>query len=184
MFLIQRHLAVICKSPIVKLDANNWLIDGIISGAVALAFLVIAFLQGTSFSWFISYADPSLVVIMVLSTIYIPYSIVKQKWCQLIGAIDTGFRNQVHSLVYDTISQIDSNKIYIRQGKVGRLVYVQVYIVVRDIDGWNVLNSDKLRYKLYSRLQKVFPYLASDIIFTSERIWVERAVLPAQSDNT
>ena len=60
--LIQRRSARRTASPLLAVDTKNWFIDGLVSIAVAVAFLVVVFLRDTGADWFLPYADPAVVL--------------------------------------------------------------------------------------------------------------------------
>ena len=62
----QRILARRTASPLLAVDSKNWLIDGLMSVAVGIAFLVAALLAETSYAHLLPYADPAVVIILVV----------------------------------------------------------------------------------------------------------------------
>ena len=177
--VVQRRLARNCKSPIVELDAKNWFIDGAISGAVALAFGIVIVLEGTPLAWLNPYADPGLVIAIVLVAISIPLGTVRENWAQIVGrSIEPGLHEQVRKIVEAHLSEFSYESCHFRQGRLGRLVYVQVYILVNKATELTPRQADDVRSQLYLALQDSFPYLAADVIFTADRVWIRRAILP------
>ena len=64
--LMQSRFAKQCHSQLLDLDAKNWLIDGLVSGAVAVAFGVMLLLARSPWAHLIPYADPIIVILLVL----------------------------------------------------------------------------------------------------------------------
>ena len=83
--LIQHRLARRTESPLLEVDSRNWLMDGLISGAVAVAFLIVVLLEGTALAWFLPYADPAVVIVLVVLSAPLPIGIVRTNWSQLLG---------------------------------------------------------------------------------------------------
>ncbi len=177
--IVERRLAKHCGSPIVALDAKNWLIDSLISGTVALAFGFVMIISTTPLAWFIPYADPALVIVLVIATIAVPIEAVRRNWAQIIGkAPEPNFQHQIRQIVETSLTKFPYVQYHLRQGRMGRLVYVQVYLQVSSDMRLGPSQVDRLRSQLYSALQQAFPYLAMDMIVTTQPIWIRRAIMP------
>lgn len=169
-------------SPILDVDAKNWLIDGLISGAVAIAFCLILILQRSSLMWLSPYADPGLVILLVLFVLPIPIQTVRENWAQLMGqAPADSLRQQVRDIVGNVLEPLPHEDYHLRPLMTGRLVYVQVYVKVSEQQAreYGVAQVDTMRGQLYQKLQDTFPYLAMDLIVTCDRNWIHRAIMPA-----
>ena len=73
------------QSPLVGADAANWLVNSMISSAVAVAFLLSFLLEGSIIDPFLQYLDPGLVVILVLVSLGIPVRMIRTAYFQLIN---------------------------------------------------------------------------------------------------
>ncbi len=179
--VIQRKLAQKSGSPLLEVDAKSWFIDGLLSGAVALAFIVVIFLQNTPLANLVPYADPTLMIALVLAAGFMPIDIIKKNWYQLLGRTDDiNLHSQVFDIVAPVIALESIPNYHLRQVRLGRLVYVQCYLVIspEQEKEFNLMEQDRLRSLLYDKLRAEFPYLATDLIFTADTIWVKRAILP------
>ncbi|MEO1637378.1 MAG: cation diffusion facilitator family transporter [Cyanobacteria bacterium J06631_9] len=182
MALIQKRFAVQSGSPILELDYKNWLIDGVISGAVTLAFGTILILAGTPWDWMIPYADPALVLLLVIVVLPLPLQTVVQNGLQLMGkAPDDSQAEQVEKIVETALVSVPHQEYQIRQTSMGRTLYVQVYLCVSlaQEERYQAGEVDRVRSLIYEPLNAQFPFLAMDLVVTCDRIWVERAVMPA-----
>lgn len=181
MAVMQRHFAQQSQSQILELDYKNWLIDGAISGAVAIAFGIMLLLTGTAWSNLIPYADPVLVLVLVLLVLPLPLQTVVQNGLQIVGrSPDEARRTQVEKIVAGTFKAVPHEEHHVRQTTMGRLLYVQVYLCVSlgQEESYEAGEIDGLRSQLYRQLNDVFPHLAMDMVVTCDRIWVKRAVMP------
>ncbi|MBT9316380.1 cation diffusion facilitator family transporter [Leptothoe spongobia] len=178
----QYRYAQASHSPILDVDAKNWLIDGLISGAVAVAFGLILFLQHSSLESLVPYADPALVILLVLFVLPIPIQTVRDNWAQIMGqAPADSLRQQVNDIVGNVLQPLPHEDYHLRPLMTGRLIYVQVYVKVSEQQAkdYGVAHVDKMREQLYQQLQNAFPYLAMDLIVTCDRNWIHRATMPA-----
>ncbi|MDJ1175554.1 cation diffusion facilitator family transporter [Roseofilum capinflatum] len=177
--VIQRKLAQKSGSPLLEVDAKSWFIDGLLSGAVALGFIIVMFVQKTPLAPFTPYADPTLVIILVLAAGSMPIGIIKSNWYQVVGRVDeSNLQAQVLRLVNPILETESITNYHIRQGCLGRLVYVQFYFVFPSTQELHLMEQDRLRTLLYNTLRAEFPYLAADFIFTTDPIWLRRAITP------
>ncbi len=182
MALVQRYFSQASGSPILALDYKNWLIDGVISGAVALAFGVILIIQDTSWDWFIPYADPALVFMLVLVVLPLPLQTVIQNSLQMMGKSPGEEQAaEVEKIVAAALKAVPHQEYHLRLTNTGRLLYVQVYLCVSlaQEESYQAGDVDRVRLLIYEPLNAQFPFLAMDLVVTCDRIWVDRAVMPA-----
>lgn len=180
MAAMQWRFAQQSHSQILELDFKNWLLDGAISGAVAIAFALMLLLQGTAWQRFIPYADPTLVLILVLLVLPLPLQTVIQNSLQILGkAPDDTKRTRVEAIVDGLLQELPHQSYYVRQTNMGRLLYVQVYLCVSlgQESRFEAGAVDGVRSRLYERLHEVFPHLAMDLVVTCDQVWVQRAVM-------
>lgn len=182
MAVMQHRFASKSHSQILELDYKNWLIDGVISGAVALAFGVILILQQTSWRWFVPYADPALVLLLVVVVLPLPLQTVIQNGLQIVGrAPDEEQRVLVEEIVAVALEDVPHESFHVRQTSMGRLAYVQVYLCVSlpQEESYAAGEVDRVRSLIYDPLHLAFPHLAMDLVVTCDPIWIDRAVMPA-----
>ncbi|MEM9152986.1 MAG: cation diffusion facilitator family transporter [Cyanobacteria bacterium P01_F01_bin.3] len=182
MALMQKRFAQQSQSPILELDFKNWLIDGVISGAVAVAFGLILILQQTAWSGLIPYADPALVLLLVMAVLPLPLQTVVKNGSQMMGrAPDEAQRDQVNEIVALALNAVPHESYHVRQNTMGRPLYVQVYLCVSlaQEESYQAGEVDRVRALIYEPLNAAFPFLAMDLVVTCDPIWVDRAVMPA-----
>jgi len=179
MATVQWRFAQQSQSQILELDFKNWLMDGAVSGAVAIAFTIMLLLRGTAWQGLIPYADPALVLLLVLLVLPLPLQTVSQNSLQILGkAPNDQQRSQVEGIVAGLLQELPHQAYYVRQTNMGRLLYVQVYLCVslRQEARFEAGAVDGVRSRLYERLHEVFPHLAMDLVVTCDQVWVQRAV--------
>lgn len=180
--LLQRKMAQKSGSPILEVDAQSWFIDGLLSGAVAVAFIIILFVERTPLVTFIPYADPSIVILLILVSAPLPINIIQENWNQLVGRSNDDERyHHICQIIEPILSSTPIQDYHIRQGNEGRLMYIQCYLLVSDEQQHllTIHEQDRLRTIIYECLKAEFPYLASDIIFTTDPQWIKRAIVPS-----
>jgi predicted Co/Zn/Cd cation transporter (cation efflux family) len=168
----------ICKSPIVALDVENWWIDGLVSAGVGLSFALTLAIRSTSFAWLAAYMDSLLVIVIVLATLPIPIRVVRDNWKQIIGETDPEISDRIKAVVEPFVNREDVFKIHLRQGRLGRVLYVQVYLLVNKSFSCEIASQDQLREQIYKQLRRWQKDIAIDVVFTSEQEWIRRSVIP------
>ena len=174
---IQWKLAKKTKSPLLEVDTKNWLVDGALSIAVAVAFLIAILLTGTRFAYLLPYADPGVVIVLVLLSSPIPAMIIRDNWNQLLGrAPDQMHQEKAREAIASALSPASAASTNIRMQQIGRFTYVQVY-VLRDseIDG-GIEGLDRCRDQIAKALEGEFDNLALDVVFTRDRRWIAASV--------
>jgi len=178
-WLSARRLAAHSGSHLVAVDADSWMLDALISGVIAVGFGVAILLEHTPWSGLIPYADPALVVVLILSVLVMPFRIIRDAYRQLIGAIpaDTEVES-IRGAVRRELSAFDRPEHKLRLFRVGRMVYVQLYVILRNTTdrGPTLDQQDALRAGLFEFLRVQFPYVALDVVFTGDPAWSNRSV--------
>jgi len=182
--LVTRRLAARTGSSIVAVDARNWTIDAVISGAVAVAFGIVLLLADTEYARWAVYADPVLVIVLCVSTLGIPLVIIRDNWRQIVGqAPDPALWRWAQDEAAAVVSCYPEAELRFRCGQMGRVCYVQLYLVFDPGARIpNVVAQDELRSLLYERLAARVPHLAMDLVVTTDPVWARRAVTPLSFD--
>jgi cation diffusion facilitator family transporter len=155
-------------SPLLQVDVKNWIVDGLLSAAVAVAFLAAFLLRDSGLAWLVPYADPGLVVLLVLLIAPMPVRTAWMGFRELMGgAPEPGVQQRVHDLLAGEFAELADVKPWVRMLKAGRLIYVQIYLLVPDeVEIGSVALLDQVRGRIYEALKPAFPDLSLDVLFT------------------
>jgi len=163
--------------PLVEVEVKNWFMDAAISAAVALSFFSVLLLQGSAAEPWLRYIDPLLVIIMSTVFLSIPYRIIRENWAQLTGSSPTDeITETVRAAVEKLLPDRNAEDHMLRVIQIGRLVYVNLYIICDKATPAGTETQDQLREKIYRQLVEHQPNITLDVVFTQNRIWAERAV--------
>lgn len=173
----QRRLARNTSSPLLEVDSKNWLMDGLISGAVAVGFVVVVLVQGTAWSWMTPYADPTVVLVLVALTVPIPFGIIRSNWAQLLGrAPDDEAQRVAHEIVGRALAVENGLDFKIRLLEQGRFIYLQIYLIVGpEREDMTIRQADEVRERIAGTVAEVPQMVGYDIMFTRDRSWLDRA---------
>lgn len=169
----QRMLAKKTGSPLLSVDSKNWLIDGFMSVAVGIAFLIAVFLADSAYAHLLPYADPVVVIILVVLSLPIPFTIIRDNWRQMLGrAPGEAVQQKARAAVEKVLETSEDYDTKIRLDELGRLTYIQLYVVVKGSIDPDLDRLDRCRSEVRDALKDDFDKLALDVIFTRDPRWV------------
>ena len=172
----QRRLARRTDSPLLEVDSKNWLMDGLISGAVAVGFVVVVVIEGTGWSWLTPYADPVVVLLLVVLSLPIPIGIVRANWDQLLGrAPDDKAQRTAQETVSGALAGEEGLDLRLRLLEQGRFVYLQIYVIVHpQRGGMSVKEADGLRERIETAIRELPQMIGFDVMFTADTRWLDQ----------
>ena len=95
---IQRRTAAKTGSPLVETDAKSWLIDGLLTSGVCVAFLIVMLIERSKWAVYTPYADPVIVIALVACAAPLPFTIIRENLSQLLlGAPEPKFQIKVRA---------------------------------------------------------------------------------------
>ncbi|OUL36979.1 cation transporter [Nostoc sp. T09] len=160
-------------SPIVRVDAKNWMINGIIGLSVGIVFSIVTLIKQTSFAWFVPYADPTIVIILVLLTVPIPAKVILESLNQLLlGAPQAALQKRINDLLDVATTKFPCAKRYLRMTEVGEALYLHLYWLVPNDEKLTSIEAiDAMRHQITDIVKQEFPNVTLDILFTQDEQW-------------
>lgn len=172
-----KTLSARSQSLLVAVDIQNWLIDGSISTSVAVAFMLIWFAKGSPLEAYAVYADPVLVIILIVLVAPLPLKTISNAWNQIVRyRSDRVSAAQLEEIVSETLIQDSVFSFQLRSTEIGRFLYVHIYIIVTDGLYTQLQQQDYLRSLVYARLTNNYSNVRIDLIFTQDPVWAERTL--------
>ncbi len=183
--LVQNRIGQRTNSAMVIVDSQNWLINGLISMSVGIAFGLVVLIKGTSFDWFIPYSDSAIVIILVVVTIPVPIKIILENVNQLLlGAPSSEIQKQLTTVLKTVVEDLPCTKYRLRMTQAAQYVYMHIFwLLPKQADSISVAEVDRIRTKITERLKKTYETLHVDIIFTEDRAWFEKINLPLRDNS-
>lgn len=160
-------------SPLLKADAENWLVNGAISSAVLLAFLTVYLIRDSEFSYLTPYIDPLLVVTVVLISISVPIRMAWNALMELLNrAPSKSVVGAVEAVVARCLDDLPVTESFVRVLQPGRTRLVSVHVVLpEDYPLAGLRELDEVRAKTQEELQHLHGSTFVDLIFTADRRW-------------
>ena len=163
----------------IEVDAKNWLVNGLVSLSVGIAFTVIIFIKNTPLSWFIPYADSTLVIIIVLITIPVPIKVIIQSLKQLLLASpSTNIKQNITHLFETAAKSFLLENYWLRITQIGNTIFVSIYwLLPGEYNLKGIEELDNIREEISQVICQQYPDLMIDIVFTKSSKWAEDIIL-------
>ncbi len=167
----QRKVAGKSGSPLVEVDAKGWFIDGLITSAVCVGFLIVILIERTPYANLVPYADPVLVIALVLGSAPLPYSVIRGNLKELLmGAPEPPLQDELRAGIARATKDLPIEETVLRMNKMGRSLYLHLYLLVSESHhNAPVKDLDTVRAQIVNELSESFPALTVDVIFTANR---------------
>lgn len=160
-------------SPLVQADAENWVLDAVISAAVLLAFCLAPAFE--AFGWTVAarYIDPLLVAAVVLLFLGVPVRMAREAIGELLNrAPDPSIAQPVTEAIDAVLAGLPVRERYVRMVRPGRTLYVAVHTVLEaDFPAERLAVLDDLRARLDQAIRGVQSRVVVDAVFTADRRW-------------
>lgn len=161
------------QSPLVRADAENWIVNAAISSCVLIAFTLMFLLRAIGLDWLTPYVDPIVVLAVVAISILVPVRMAHNALMALLNRAPTQeVVDQVTSIIDANLADVPVKERFIRVTQPGRQRMVLAHIVLPDDYELNDLGSlDALREKIYAGLRDAHAVTIADVLFTTNRKW-------------
>lgn len=168
--LYQWRVSQKINSPLLRVDTKNWLVNGLISLSVGLAFAIASWIENTSLAWFVPYTDPTLTLLIVTLSLPIPLKTIGSNLYQLLWGAPTSERQlQIKHGFDQAIAQLPYEHIWLRTAEIGDFIYIHAYWLLSESQqSLTLADLDQMRLSIIQALQALIPNLEADIIFTQD----------------
>jgi cation diffusion facilitator family transporter len=172
---VQKRAARRTGSPLLEVDARNWMIDGVLSGVVALVFVAALILSGTGWAHIVPYIDPVLVIVVVFAIIGVPLKIIKDGAREILGfAPAPEVQEDVRGRVEGALEGVPVTALHVSMMKIGRFFYILNQIVVSpEFRPGRVAELDAVRARIAGAMEGFEPRPIVDTVFTEDEKWTE-----------
>ncbi len=173
--LIQTRIANKTNLPMIRVDAKNWFIDGILSLSIGFAFIIVGLIEGTQWSRVTPYADPTIVTVIILLTSPIPIRIILNNIRQLLlGSPQSAVRHHIEQLFQSVIADVPCANKRLRMTQVGRYLYLHIYwLLPENFELTSVKQFDRIRENIEAVLKPEYSDLNVEVIFTQDEQWFQ-----------
>ncbi len=164
------------NSKLAKVDAVDWLFDGLLSAGILLGFVGAYQLQDSRWSEYIPYLDPLLVIVLVTLFIPIPLRIFRDNIREVLWlAPSTSLQTKISESIEHSLVGIDYHRFHLRMAKVGREFNLSVYVIMDKNEGANTQQFDQIRSRISDSVDRLNTDSHSvwlEVMFTADERWV------------
>jgi cation diffusion facilitator family transporter len=159
-------------SPLVQVDAKNWIVNGAISGAVLVSFIVAWWLQRNGQDNAALYVDPLLVVTVVAVSISVPARMAWQAIMELLNRTPSqAIADEVKAIVEAQLKDLPVRRLWVRVIQPGRSRMVGVHVQLPGDHALTPAQLDRVRAKTALALRERYQPITLDMIFIGDAYW-------------
>jgi len=151
------------------------MIDGVLSGVVALVFVAALLLDRSAYAHWVPYIDPVLVIVVVLAILVVPLRIVREGLREILGfAPAPDVQSEVRGRIEGAVEGIPVESLSVNMMKIGRFFYVLNQVVVSpEFRPGRVGELDAVRARIAKAMEGFEPTPIVDTVFTEDEKWTE-----------
>ncbi|PJX19962.1 cation transporter (plasmid) [Advenella sp. S44] len=174
MVLIERHLNKRISSEFLELDAKAWLMSGLISTALLVAFGSGSLIRGTKLQWVSPYIDPAALALVCFIIIPLPLATIKRALADILLITPAALKAHVDSVATETAERYCFTAFRSYVARVGRGTQIELYFVIprgrppKRLEEW-----DELRDEIGQAIGNDTPNRWLTIVFTTDSEWAE-----------
>ncbi|RAH36954.1 cation diffusion facilitator family transporter [Halomonas sp. SL1] len=173
MFAYQRRLNRDADSEFVRIDMQGWLLAGLITGALLVAFAIALILQQTRYAAFTPYVDSLLLAILTLAFLPVPLGIVRRAMKEVFLIAPSAVDREVHAAMAPVMEQDGLLEYSSHVAKAGRGHFIEIHIVTRTdfAAGRGVAELDEIRAAIAAGLCIPAEHRWFTVSFTADPAW-------------
>ncbi|TFU03672.1 cation transporter [Polymorphobacter arshaanensis] len=169
MYLVERRANARIESALLGLEAHSWLMSGLITSALLVAFVAASAMKGTAYERYVPYVDPAILAVLALLLLPIPLLAARRAFAEIFGITPPAYDADVREIVAEAVGRYGFASFTSYVAKVGRARFIEIYIVVppghpiRDI-----AEFDRIRHELGDAIGDPGPERWLTIVFTGD----------------
>ncbi|WP_334048645.1 cation diffusion facilitator family transporter [Alteromonas gracilis] len=157
-------------SDLVRVDSHTWMIDGVLSASILLAFILAYGLEGTRYSMLAPYVDPVILIVLGSAMLPVPFKILRESLNEVINkAPPEAISAVIEKKFKKTLADVPYEHVEVRISKRGRDMYLLVHIIVDDAFSIATISDlDEIRLKCEAEMREWDPSIIMDILFIKD----------------
>lgn len=173
IYFIETHIARSEQSELVRVDSQEWLIDGILSAAILVGFIVVMILDQFGYSRWNAYVDPILVSTLAIAASVLPVKVLRRNLREvLLVAPQDKVQRHVDRVIAKVSRQYQFDDYTHHFAKTGRQYDLEVNILVKNDAYWTTRRQDYIRQLLWEELADDLGDTWLSVTFTSQERWL------------
>ncbi|MGF1759478.1 cation diffusion facilitator family transporter [Photobacterium sagamiensis] len=173
IYYTETHIAKSVDSELVRVDSQEWLVDGILSAAILVGFILVLIFDSMGYSRWNAYVDPILVSTLSIAASILPIKVLRRNLREvLLVAPQDKAQRHVDRVIEDLsrLYQFDGYTHHL--AKTGRQYDLEINILVKDDARWTTKRQDYIRQLLWDELSDDLGETWLSVSFTSQERWL------------
>lgn len=173
VYLVLRRIAKRTGSSLIEVDAFAWMMDGVLSGVVLVAFTLV-WLFGDALGGWLPFVDSWMVIAMVAVMLPVPVRILYRNLMEvLLAAPPIDIQRDIRRAFRDAMVDIPGENWSLSIGKTGRSVYLHARILLDEAHhNAGIVQVDEWRELLTERMAKFVAEQEFDVVFTTDASYI------------
>ncbi|UXI04036.1 cation diffusion facilitator family transporter [Photobacterium sp. TY1-4] len=173
IYAVETRIANKEASELVRVDSQEWLVDGILSAAILVGFLLVMLFDSFGYSRWNAYVDPILVSTLAIAASVLPVKVLKRNLREvlLLAPQDTA-QQRVDRVIQRLSRQYHFDGYTHHFAKSGRQYDLEVNILVKNDAYWTTKRQDLIRQLLWEELSDDLGDTWLSVTFTGQERWL------------
>lgn len=161
------------ESELIGLEVQSWLISGVITLALLLAFAGGLLMQGSRFDHLIPYVDPAVLAVLAPAVIFAPLRTARQAFAEIFLITSREMDTGVQAVAAAAVTRYGFTSFSSYAVEVGRARFIEIsFLVPADLPVNSVSDFDAIRHEIAETLGCNGPEQWLTIVFTCDPAFV------------
>ncbi len=157
------------ESELITLEVQSWLMSGVITLALLLAFGAALMLEGTRHEWLVPYIDPAVLALLAPALLPVPLRTARQAFAEIFLITSKEMDADVKAVVAPVVARHGFSEFKSYAVEVGRARFIEISILVPpDMPVASIRDFDVIRHEIGDALGGTGPELWLTIVFTGD----------------
>lgn len=172
IYFFERRIAGASKSELIKVDSQEWLIDGILSSTLLLGFILAMVLERMNYGDLKALIDPVLTMVLALFASVLPIRVIGKNMREVLLVSPAELNDRVQDSIEQIVDEYEFADYSCHFAKTGRQYDLEINLLVDDPDDWTIDKQDEFRQVIYDRLVSKLGKTWLTISFTACKKWL------------
>lgn len=173
IYFTETYIARSEQSELVRVDSQEWLVDGILSAAILVGFIIVILLDQLGYSRWNAYVDPILVSTLAIAASVLPIKVLRRNLREvLLVAPHDNVQRHVDRVIERLSRQYRFDGYTHHFAKTGRQYDLEVNILVKNDAYWTTKRQDFIRQLLWDELADDLGDTWLSVTFTGQERWL------------
>lgn len=157
------------ESELIAIEVASWMMSGVITVALLIAFGAALAMQGTRWAHLTPYVDPLVLTLLAPAVLPVPLRTARQAFAEIFLITSREMNREIQDVAAAVVAEHGFTSFKSYAVEVGRARFVEIaFLVPADMKVASVADFDAIRHAIGDKLGGVGPELWLTIVFTSD----------------